>query len=44
MDPKDLSGPGEVVFVALQGLLDVELFKFSHRLIEQYLAIKHFID
>ena len=44
MDSKDLSCVGQVIVVQTQGLLDVKLFKLGHRFIEQYLAVKHFID
>ena len=44
MNAEDCSRFGEVLIVFLQGLLDVQLLKLPHGLIQKDLAGEHFID
>ena len=44
MNAEDRGGVGDVLLVAREGFLDVELFKLADRLIQKDVAFEHFVD
>jgi hypothetical protein len=43
MDAEDGGGVGDVLFVAGEGLLYIELFKLAHRFVQKDVALQHLI-
>ena len=44
VDAEDGGRVGDVLFVAGEGFLDVELLEFAERFIEKDVAFEHFVD
>ena len=44
MDAEDDGGLREMLLVAREGLLYVELLEFGERLVEKDMALEHFVD
>ena len=44
MDAEDGGGVGDVLLVAGEGFLDVELLEFAERFIQKDVAFEHFVD
>ena len=44
VDAQDGGRVGDVLLVAREGLLDVELLEFAERFVEKAVAFEHFVD
>jgi hypothetical protein len=43
VDAEDGGGVGDVLFVAREGLLYIELFELAHRFVQKDVALQHFV-